>query len=128
MRENQIRMIYDQNQTSLGQPRRTLSVEGLDAIFIGPSDLSLALGCTPHSMMSISRSPKRSTISLASAKSHGLVAGIHHGTPEYALKRIEKGFQFVTIGSDARLMAARAQHVLAKMRAGAPKPSSGAGG
>lgn len=24
-----------------------LSVEGLDAIYIGPSDLSLALGCTP---------------------------------------------------------------------------------
>ena len=48
---------------------------------------------------------------------HGVVAGIHNGSPEAALKRIAKGFQFVTIASDARLMAAGAQAVLAKMRA-----------
>jgi len=53
------------------------------------------------------------------------VAGIHNGTAESALKRIAKGFQFVTVSSDARLMAAGAQGVIAKMRAGqAPKESS----
>jgi 4-hydroxy-2-oxoheptanedioate aldolase len=62
---------------------------------------------------------------LARAKAHGLVAGIHNGTPEAALKRIEKGFQFVTISSDARLMAAGAQQVIAKMAARAVKPSPG---
>ena len=65
---------------------------------------------------------------LARAKAHGLVAGIHNGTPEAALTRIEKGFQFVTVSSDARLMAAGAQEVMAKMRTGAPKSASGAGG
>jgi 4-hydroxy-2-oxoheptanedioate aldolase len=54
---------------------------------------------------------------LARAKAHGVVAGIHNGTPEAALKRIAKGFQFVTIGSDARLMAAGSQDILAKMKA-----------
>ncbi len=48
------------------------------------------------------------------------------GTPEAALKRIAKGFQFVTIASDARLMAAGAQQVIGKMRATVPAaPSSG---
>jgi 4-hydroxy-2-oxoheptanedioate aldolase len=35
-----------------------------------------------------------------------VVAGIHNMSAESALKRIAKGFQFVTIMSDARLMAA----------------------
>jgi 4-hydroxy-2-oxoheptanedioate aldolase len=105
-----------------------LSVKGLDAIYIGPSDLSLALGCKP--VFDDVDKPAAEAIDhiLARAKAHGLVAGIHNGTPEAALKRIEKGFQFVTVSSDARLMAAGAQEVMAKMRAGAPKSASGAGG
>jgi 4-hydroxy-2-oxoheptanedioate aldolase len=54
-----------------------------------------------------------------------VVAGIHNGTPEAALKRIAKGFQFVTVSSDARLMAAGAQQVMAKMNAAKEKASSG---
>ncbi len=57
---------------------------------------------------------------LATAKAAGIVAGIHNGTPEFALQRIEKGFQFVTISSDARLIAAGSQQVLGKMREGMP--------
>jgi len=55
-----------------------------------------------------------------------VVAGIHNGSPEAALKRIAKGFQFTTVSSDARLMAAGAQQVMARMRAGQPPaPASG---
>ncbi len=92
-----------------------MSVKGLDAVYIGPSDLSLALGCTPT--FDDVDPPVVEAIDhiLARAREHGLVAGIHNGTPEAALKRIEKGFQFVTVSSDARLMAAGAQQVVAKM-------------
>jgi len=45
-----------------------------------------------------------------------VVAGIHNGSPEAARARVARGFRFVTIGSDARLMAAGAQQVLASMR------------
>jgi 4-hydroxy-2-oxoheptanedioate aldolase len=62
---------------------------------------------------------------LARAKAHGLVAGIHNTSPESALARIAKGFQFVTVSSDARLIAAGAQQVMAKMRAG-KAPATGA--
>jgi 4-hydroxy-2-oxoheptanedioate aldolase len=105
-----------------------LSVEGLDAIYIGPADLSVALGCTPT--FDDVDTPVSEAIDhiLARAKAHGVVAAIHNGTPEAALKRIEKGFQFVTIASDARLMAAGAQQVIAKMRAGvSPRPDLGGG-
>jgi 4-hydroxy-2-oxoheptanedioate aldolase len=105
-----------------------LSVEGLDAIYIGPADLSVALGCTP-TFDEVDK-PVAEAIDhiLARAKARGVVAAIHNGTPEAALKRIEKGFQFVTIASDARLMAAGAQQVISKMRAGASAPPPDAGG
>ena len=102
-----------------------LSVEGLDAIYIGPSDLSLALGCRPVFDDVDPKVAEAIDHILARAKAHGVVAGIHNGTPEGALARIAKGFQFVTVSSDARLMAAGAQQVVAKMRAGAPPAASG---
>ena len=94
-----------------------LSVEGLDAIYIGPSDLSLALGCRP--VFDDVDPPVQQAIEhiLARAEAHGVVAGIHNGTPEVALPRIAMGFQFVTVSSDARLMAAGSQQILSKMRA-----------
>ena len=95
-----------------------LSVEGLDAIYIGPSDLSLALGCTPTFDDLEPKAFEAVEHILARAKAHGVVAGIHNGTPEAALKRITKGFQFVTISSDARLMADGAEQVMRVMRAG----------
>jgi 4-hydroxy-2-oxoheptanedioate aldolase len=102
-----------------------LSVEGLSAIYIGPSDLSLALGCTPK--LDQDEKPVVEAIDhiLARAKKHGVVAGIHNATTGYALKMIAKGFQFVTIGSDSRLMAAGAQQVMSAMRAAPAKPASG---
>ena len=95
-----------------------LSVEGLDAIYIGPSDLSLALGCTPTFDDLEPRAFEAVEHILARAKAHGVVAGIHNGTPEAARRRIAKGFQFVTISSDARLMADGAEQVMRVMRAG----------
>jgi 4-hydroxy-2-oxoheptanedioate aldolase len=104
-----------------------LAVEGLDAIYIGPSDLSLALGCNPTFDDVDPKAAEAIAHILARAKAHGIVAGIHNGSPEAALRRIAMGFQFVTVSSDARLMAAGAQQVMAKMRAGSPPAAAAAG-
>jgi hypothetical protein len=63
---------------------------------------------------------------LAQSKEKGVVPCIHNGTPEAAMRRIVKGFQLVTIGSHARLMAAGAQGVLGLIRDGL-KVAGGAG-
>jgi 4-hydroxy-2-oxoheptanedioate aldolase len=106
-----------ETQEALDNLDDILSVKGLDAIYIGPSDLSLALGCRPT--FDDVDEPVAEAIDhiVARAKSHGVVAGIHNGTPEAALKRIDKGFQFVTVSSDARLIAAGAQQIITKMAA-----------
>lgn len=104
-----------------------LATPGLDAVYIGPSDLSLALGCKPTFDDLDPKAADAVQHVLARAKAHGVVAGIHNGTPEAALKRIAMGFQFVTVSSDARLMAAGAQQVVTTMRGGmkTSKPASG---
>ena len=103
-----------------------LSVEGLDAIYIGPSDLSLSMGCRP--VFDDVDPPVAQAIEhiLERATAHGLKAGIHNGVPEGALARVAKGFRFVTVSSDARLMAAGSQQVLSAMRA-APAGVAGTG-
>ena len=93
-----------------------LSVEGLDAIYIGPSDLSLALGCRP--VFDDVDPPVAQAIAhiLERAKAHGVQAGVHNGRPDVAQARVAMGFRFVTVGSDARLLAAGSQQILAAMR------------
>ena len=102
-----------------------MSVEGLDAVYIGPSDLSLSLGCRPVFDDLDPKAQQAVDHILERAKAHGLVAGIHNGNAQSALRRIAQGFQFVTVSSDARLMAAAAQQVISTMRApSAAAPSS----
>ena len=94
-----------------------LSVEGLDAIYVGPSDLSLALGCAPNFDDPEPKAAQAIDHILERARAHGVVAGIHNGAPPAARARIAKGFGFVTISSDARLIASGAQALLEQMRA-----------
>ena len=95
-----------------------LSVEGLDAIYIGPSDLSLSMGCRP--VFDDVDAPVAQAIRHIAerAKAHGVQCGIHNGVPAGALARIEMGYRFVTLGSDARLLAAGSQQLLSAMRGG----------
>ena len=94
-------------------------------VYIGPSDLGNSLGRVPTFDQEDPVVVEAIDMILRKATEHGVAAGIHNGTPEYALRMIEKGFRFVTIGSDSRLMALAAKGVLTKMREDMPKaPSS----
>ena len=93
-----------------------LGVEGLDAIYIGPSDLSLALGCKPSFDDVEPKVAQAIDHIVARAKAHGVVAGIHNGRSDVAKARVARGFRFVTVSSDARLMAAGSQQILKAMR------------
>lgn len=98
-----------------------LKVPGFDGVYIGPSDLSLALGCKPT--LDDVEAPVADAIKQIIAKTMeaGKIAACHNGTPEYAIKRIELGCQLVTIASDARLMAAEAKRVVDMVGKKAPK-------
>lgn len=81
---------------------------GLDGIYIGPSDLSLALGGPPGQD---SQDPVRleafSKI-LAACRASGIKAGVHTGGVAYSQQMLEMGFDLVSVGADVRyLMAGR---------------------
>jgi 4-hydroxy-2-oxoheptanedioate aldolase len=94
-----------------------LSVEGLDAVYVGPSDLSLSLGCRPTFDEVEPKVAQAIDHVVDRSRAHGIVAGIHNGRTETARARIAKGFRFVTVGSDARLLAAGSQELLSALRA-----------
>ena len=120
--ETVVRFAMIETAQALDNLDAILSVEGIDAVYIGPSDLSLSLGCRP--VFDDVDPPVAQAIDhiLARAKAHGVQAGVHNGRTDVALARVAKGFRFVTVSSDARLMAAGAQQMLAQMRAG-PAPA-----
>jgi 4-hydroxy-2-oxoheptanedioate aldolase len=93
------------------------SVEGIDGVYIGPSDLSLSLGCKP--VFDDVDPPVAQAIDhiLARAHAHGIKAGVHNGRTDVARARTAKGFDFVTVSSDARILIAGSQQILKEMRA-----------
>jgi 4-hydroxy-2-oxoheptanedioate aldolase len=101
---------------ALDQLESILAVDGLDGIYVGPSDLSAALGCTPTLDPEEPRVVAAIERVLKAAKAQGLWAGIHTAAPAYARRMHELGFDFVSIASDSRLMALKSQEVLAETR------------
>ena len=102
-----------------------MSTPGVDGIYIGPADLSLAIGEEPG----FDRTENTKAYSeilriLEHAKKNNIFAGIHNGTPEYAKKMIDKVFDFVTIGTDQRSLSAGAKAVVEKMKGSIKKEES----
>ena len=93
-----------------------LSVKGVDAVYVGPSDLSLTLGCKPRLDQTDPPVVEAQLKIVAACKRHGVAAGIHNGTAAYALKMIEAGYQFVTLASDSRHMAMKAAEEVGAVR------------
>ena len=98
-----------------------LQVPGIDAVYVGPSDLSLALGYRPSLDQEEPAVVDALRRIVSACKKYGIIAGLHNNTPQYALKMIQEGFQFVTIASESRFMAAKAAEEVAVMRQGSVK-------
>jgi len=93
-----------------------LSVPGVDAVYVGPSDLSLAFGCKPRLDQTDPPVVEAQQRIVEACKRHGVVAGIHNNTAAYALTMIAAGYQFVTLASESRFMAAKAAEEVAVVR------------
>ena len=92
-----------------------LSVPGLDAIYVGPSDLSLSIGCKPGFP------PEEKAVEVIkviadAAKRHGIYAGIHCGSTAMGKQMVDIGYQFITMLADNAFLAAAAKKAVAEMR------------
>ena len=104
-----------ETQKALDNLEEILTVEGLDAVFVGPSDLGLSLGYAPGNHDEPVLLEAIETI-LKKAKSNGKRAGIYTLTPEYAKRMIKLGFDYVVISSDARMLTTQATKTLTELR------------
>jgi len=112
-----LKLAMIETKESLEKLDEIMSTPGVDGIYIGPADLSLAIGEKP----SFDKPENTKAYSeilriLEHAKKNKIFAGIHNGTPEYAKKMIEKGFNFVTTASDLRFITSGAKEVVEKLK------------
>ncbi len=114
--ETVVTMAMIETREALDNLGEILGVRGLDAVFVGPSDLGQSLGYGPGVDREEPAVLEAIDGVLAAAREHGLAAGIFTGSAEYASRMVEKGFRFVSVSSDARLMAAAAAGVVAELK------------
>ena len=91
-----------------------LDVEGVDAIYVGPADLSISLGLPPGSDNADASFQSALAKILDACAKRGIPAGIH-STPSLSARRLEQGFQMVTVTTDLQATMSGAVRSLAQV-------------
>jgi 4-hydroxy-2-oxoheptanedioate aldolase len=107
-----VTMAMIETRSALNDLEEILSIDHLDAIYVGPADLSIALGYPPQLDSEEPEVVEAIDLIVAKAREKKIFAGIHTDAPAYAQKMITKGFRFVTVGTDLRLLTSKAAEVL----------------
>lgn len=97
------------------QAEAIASVEGVDALFIGPADLSASMGM----LLQFDRPEIEQAIAdvVAAGRKAGKLVGMAvDTTPEEALRRLESGIQAVTLGDMWTFFRSGAEHALEMIR------------
>ncbi|NND48636.1 MAG: 2,4-dihydroxyhept-2-ene-1,7-dioic acid aldolase [Rhizobiales bacterium] len=92
------------------------SVEGIDALFVGPNDLAISL---TNGTRDVEDPRVREAMAevAAAAKRHGKFAGAFGNTVDLAKQYVADGFSLVAVGSDTGYLQAGARAAIAAVRA-----------
>lgn len=96
-------LVQVETRQALEQLEAIASVEGIDGVFIGPSDLSASFGHVGNP-----QHPEMQTVmqqAVTRLKAVGKPAGILTGNEEEARRYISWGYTFVAVGADVGLLA-----------------------
>lgn len=111
---------------AIGELENIASVPGIDALFVGPADLSATMGYagqpTHPQVLAVTAQ------AVARAKAVGIPLGTVGGTPEVVAQYLAMGFDFVAIASDLGLLMRSAQNALTAVRGTGNAPETGSGG
>lgn len=92
-----------------------LDVDGLDLVFVGPADLSQALGGPPGADFDDGPVVEALDRILDACARYGVPAGIFCKDPDYARRMLDAGFRFVTAGTDVGLLGLGAAAALRRV-------------
>jgi 4-hydroxy-2-oxoheptanedioate aldolase len=89
------------------------AVPGLDGLYVGPSDLALAIGAAFPGDPAIKEEFEAALVRVSdAAQAAGIAAGIHNASGELAHGRLNEGYTFATVASDlTHLEATAAAHL-----------------
>ncbi|MGL4961611.1 MAG: HpcH/HpaI aldolase family protein [Inquilinus sp.] len=92
---------------------------GLNGIYVGPADLTFSLAGGRLAPAFDREEPEMiealRTI-VAACKRHGIRAALHCGTPDYAARAVQWGYDMTTVSNDVRLMAGAADAAVKRFR------------
>jgi 4-hydroxy-2-oxoheptanedioate aldolase len=95
---------FDYFASAVDHVDEILSVPGVDAVYVGPADLSVTLGLPPAPDHEAAEFSDAISSILGACRAHGVVPGIA-GNQQTAPKRVEQGFRLVEVAADAALLA-----------------------
>jgi 4-hydroxy-2-oxoheptanedioate aldolase len=81
-----------------------LAVPGIDAAYIGPSDLAYAIGIPPTGDNNDPKHVETVNRIFEACKRHGVAPGVHTASVEYTTRFLKQGFQLVMLGADLAFM------------------------
>jgi 4-hydroxy-2-oxoheptanedioate aldolase len=93
-----------------------LAVEGIDGVYVGPSDLGLSLGYEPTLDPSAPEVLQAIAAIARSAKAAGRIAGVHTGSPDMVRRSFAQGYDFASLLTDARIFTSAVAAQLAAVR------------
>jgi 4-hydroxy-2-oxoheptanedioate aldolase len=93
-----------------------VATPGLDGVYIGPSDLSLAMGGPPGQDSQAPELLAAFDRIQAACKKAGIRVGVHTNSTAYSQQMLARGFDLVTVGSDMRYLSSGRREA-AEMRA-----------
>jgi len=92
------------------------AVDGLSGLYVGPADLSYALGLEPRMDNDHPEHVAAVARILEACRRHGKIAGLHTADPDFARRAAERGFQLLTVATDHACLTADARARLAAFR------------
>jgi 4-hydroxy-2-oxoheptanedioate aldolase len=93
------------------------ATDGIDALFVGPYDLSTALSDGKAQDLAAPEVEQAIDAICAAARKAGKIPGIYCRDAERALAMAKRGFRFITIGSDLALLREGAAAMLKTLKA-----------
>jgi 4-hydroxy-2-oxoheptanedioate aldolase len=114
-------IVMIETQEGLDNLEAIVTTPGLGGVYIGPGDLALALGLPARGDTDDPRHLAAVGKILDGCKRHAVPAGIHTGGLAYARRRLEAGFDFVTLGADAGFLMQAVTADLAAARGAAKR-------
>src|ERR1019366_4681074 len=107
-------LVQVETRIALDNLEAIAKVEGIDGVFIGPSDLAASLGHLGNPQHPEAQAAMQDAVTRLNAL--GKPAGILTGNEEEARRYIDWGYLFVAVGADVGLLAPSAEPLAKKLK------------